>query len=91
MRDAVSAEEKLTVTLRYLATGNSYQELKFSTAISPQLLSTIVPETRAAVCEELAGKYTKVISSFITSLSQYIIERYTIYFHGNTIHFSNSK
>jgi hypothetical protein len=35
MRNAVSAEERLSVTLRYLATGNSYQDLKFSIAISP--------------------------------------------------------
>jgi hypothetical protein len=91
MRDAVSSEERLSVTLRYLATGNSYQDLKFSTAISPQLLSRIVPEICAVIYEELAGKYMKVINSFITSLSQYIIKRYTIHFHGNTIYFSNSK
>jgi hypothetical protein len=29
MSDAVSAEEILSVTLRYLATRNSYQDLKF--------------------------------------------------------------
>jgi hypothetical protein len=45
MRDAVSAEGILSVTLRYLATGNSYQDLKFSTAIAPQLLSRIVHDT----------------------------------------------
>jgi hypothetical protein len=33
MREAVSAEERLSVTLRYLATGNSYEDLKFSAAI----------------------------------------------------------
>jgi hypothetical protein len=35
MWDAVSAEERLSVTFRYLATGDTYQDLEFFTAISP--------------------------------------------------------
>ena len=38
MREAVSAEERLSVTLRYLATGNNYEDYKFSAALPPQLL-----------------------------------------------------
>ncbi|KAJ8937241.1 hypothetical protein NQ314_011996 [Rhamnusium bicolor] len=34
MRKAISAEEKLVATLRYLATGCSYEDLKFRTGIS---------------------------------------------------------
>jgi hypothetical protein len=59
MRD-VSAEERLAVTLRYLATGNSYEDLKCSTAVSPQLLGRIIPEACLALYEELAGEYMKV-------------------------------
>lgn len=32
MRKAVSAEERLIATIRYLAVGNSYEDLKFTTA-----------------------------------------------------------
>ncbi|KAE9523848.1 hypothetical protein AGLY_015736, partial [Aphis glycines] len=53
MRDAVSAEERLVATLRYLATGRDYADLKFSTAISPQLLSKIIPETCNAIFKVL--------------------------------------
>ncbi|KAJ8969908.1 hypothetical protein NQ314_001525 [Rhamnusium bicolor] len=45
MRSAISAHERLTETLRFLATGRSYEDLKFSTRISPQALSYIIPET----------------------------------------------
>jgi len=53
MREAVSAEERLVATLRYLATGRDYADLKFSTAISPQLLSKIIPETCNAIFKVL--------------------------------------
>jgi hypothetical protein len=35
MRKSKSPHERLTVTLRFLATGRSYEDMKFSTAISP--------------------------------------------------------
>ena len=43
MVDAVSAEQRLSTTLKFLATGKSYEDLKFNTTISPQLLSKIIP------------------------------------------------
>ncbi|XP_031328647.1 putative nuclease HARBI1 [Photinus pyralis] len=49
MRSSVSATQRLIVTLRYLATGRSYEDLKFSAVISPQLLSSIIPETCWAI------------------------------------------
>jgi hypothetical protein len=49
MRNSLSAEERLTATLRYLATGNSYEDLKFSTGISPRLLGKIIPECCLAI------------------------------------------
>ena len=60
MRDAVSAEERLSATLKFLATGKSYEDLKFSTAISSQLLGKIIPEVCTAIYEELKGEYLKV-------------------------------
>ena len=35
MREAITAEQRLVATLRYLATGRSLQDLKFTTGISP--------------------------------------------------------
>jgi hypothetical protein len=49
MRNSISAEERLTATPRYLATGNSYEDLKFSTRISPQSLRKIIPECCLAI------------------------------------------
>ncbi|KAJ8892986.1 hypothetical protein PR048_005567 [Dryococelus australis] len=48
LRESMSAEEWLIVTLRYLTTGRSYKDMKFSAAISPQLLSSVIPETCAS-------------------------------------------
>jgi len=49
MREAIPASQRLSVTLRYLATGNTFEDLKFISAISPQSIGKIVIET----CEAL--------------------------------------
>jgi len=38
MRKAITPHERLTATLRFLATGRSQGDLKFSTIMSPQAL-----------------------------------------------------
>lgn len=43
MRMTIPAEERLIATLRFLATGRSYEDLKFSTCISTLSLSHIIP------------------------------------------------
>nr|XP_036216170.1 protein ANTAGONIST OF LIKE HETEROCHROMATIN PROTEIN 1-like [Bactrocera oleae] len=45
MRDAISPDERLSVTLRYLATGESYESLKFQSYISTASLSNIIIKT----------------------------------------------
>ena len=60
MRDAITPHERLSVTLRFLATGRSYEDLKFSTAISAPSLSNIIPETCEAICNVLMEEYLKV-------------------------------
>jgi hypothetical protein len=60
MRKAISPHERLCVTLRFLATGRSYVHLRFSAAISPQVLSLITPETCKAIYEELKEEYLRV-------------------------------
>jgi len=60
MRRATTTHERLRVTLRFLATGRSYEDLKFSAAISPQALGVITPETCATIYEVLKKDYLKV-------------------------------
>lgn len=65
LRESIPAEERLVATLRFLATGRSYECLKFSAAISPQALGKIIPETCRALYQVLQVEYMKVrISSF---------------------------
>lgn len=49
MRDSISPEMRLTITLRYFATGNTFDYLKFLTATSPQAIGKIVIETSEAL------------------------------------------
>lgn len=51
MLESISAEERLVATLRFLATGRSYEDLKFSCVISAQALGKIIPETCWAIYE----------------------------------------
>ncbi|KAJ8873958.1 hypothetical protein PR048_024798 [Dryococelus australis] len=48
-RDAIPVKERLAVTLRFLASGGSYQSLSYLFRISKQSVSNIVPD----VCEAL--------------------------------------
>ncbi|XP_077148278.1 uncharacterized protein LOC143808983 [Ranitomeya variabilis] len=53
LRAAISVEERLAVTLRFLATGGSLQDLHYSSAISRPLLSVLIPETCEAIVHGL--------------------------------------
>lgn len=59
MRESISPQERLVATLRFLATGREYEDLKYSAVISPQLLSTMIPETCEAIITVLKD-YIKV-------------------------------
>ncbi|XP_046144675.1 protein ANTAGONIST OF LIKE HETEROCHROMATIN PROTEIN 1-like [Osmia bicornis bicornis] len=52
-RKAVTAKERLAITLRFLATGDSYTGLQNLFKVSKQLISTIVPEVCQALVEIL--------------------------------------
>lgn len=54
MRKAISAKERFLVTLRFLATGESYEDLQYLSRISPQSLSTIIIEVCQALIKVLA-------------------------------------
>jgi hypothetical protein len=49
MRQCLPVKERLAVTLRYLATGRNFEDLKFSAVMSPSSVSAAVNET----CEML--------------------------------------
>ncbi|KAJ8909933.1 hypothetical protein NQ315_005652 [Exocentrus adspersus] len=63
IRRYITAESRLTATLRYLATGRGYEDLKFSTVISAQALGYIIPETCRTIYEVLRKKYMRFPSS----------------------------
>ncbi|XP_050307554.1 uncharacterized protein LOC126744235 [Anthonomus grandis grandis] len=62
MRKAIGAEEKLVATLRFLATGRSYEDFKFSTGISAPTLSILIPQPCKAIYEALKEAHMKFTS-----------------------------
>lgn len=53
LRMAIPARIRLAITLRYLATGDSFESLHFLFKVSPQSISTIIPEVCAALNQVL--------------------------------------
>lgn len=53
MREPITADERLAVTLKFLSTGNSYASLSESFHISKSSIVHIVPEVCAALWNEL--------------------------------------
>ena len=60
MRESISPGACLEATLRFLAAGGSYTNLQYSTRISKQSLSQIIPETCEAIYTVLKKEYSKV-------------------------------
>ncbi|KAJ8888816.1 hypothetical protein PR048_008310 [Dryococelus australis] len=53
MRKAITPNERLMVTLRYLATGRTLEDLTFSCCIAPQTLGKTIPDTCEAIFKAL--------------------------------------
>ena len=62
MRASIPPSERFSITLRYLASGNSFQDLKFLTATSPQAIGMLVIETCKAIMECLKDQETIKVS-----------------------------
>lgn len=60
MRIAISARSRLEVTLRFLATGESFRSLMYATRIHETTISKIVPEVLTSIVNNLKQTYLKV-------------------------------
>ncbi|XP_031327719.1 protein ANTAGONIST OF LIKE HETEROCHROMATIN PROTEIN 1-like isoform X2 [Photinus pyralis] len=59
-RNAISAKDRLSVTLRYLATGESYKSLSFSFRMGQSTIAGIIPEVCIAIYNNLKNQYLKM-------------------------------
>lgn len=60
MRKSISAETRLLITLRFLATGDSYRSLMFFFRVPHNTISYIIPNTCKALYDALCGEYLQV-------------------------------
>jgi hypothetical protein len=65
MRNAIKLEASIAATLRFLATGRSFEDLKFVTIISLHALGKIIPETCKAIYEALKHDHLKVRKLYV--------------------------
>ncbi|XP_026476670.1 uncharacterized protein LOC113382635 [Ctenocephalides felis] len=63
MRQAISQRDRLCITIRYLATGNSFRDISYSTRVAPNTISQIVRETLEAIITVLQDNFIKFPSS----------------------------
>lgn len=60
MRECISPRDRVSVTLRFLATGEIYRSLEYSMRIPACTISRIIPETSYIIYEVLRKDYLKV-------------------------------
>ena len=58
-REPISAAERLALTLRYLASGNSQQSMSFAYRIGRTTVCNIIQETCSAIWQALKDKYLR--------------------------------
>lgn len=76
MRSAISAAERLTVTLHYLATGNSFRSLQLIFRIPQNTISTIIPPVLDAIWTVLKDEYVRVRLFIFVFSSTYACRQY---------------
>ncbi|XP_067122841.1 uncharacterized protein [Centruroides vittatus] len=59
-RDAISAHDRLCLTLRFLATGETFRSLSYTFRVGRTTVTKIVRETCFAIWKRLKGTYMKV-------------------------------
>jgi hypothetical protein len=67
---------RLAITLRYLATGDSYKSLEYGFRVANNTISAIVPETCQVLFDVLSDEFLKVIHSFKKII---IITQFTLF------------
>lgn len=72
MRKALTPLERLCVTLRYLATGDSYKSLMYLFRIPANTISLIIPEVCDAIYSVLKNEFLKVNAKCYFYLSVFI-------------------
>lgn len=65
MRECIPAKDKLIITLRYLATGESFTSLQYNYRVSLTAISNFIPIVCIAIFEELKADYLKVSIPYI--------------------------
>ncbi|KAB0791118.1 hypothetical protein PPYR_02918 [Photinus pyralis] len=60
MRQSISARDKLMTTLRFLATGESYRNLMYSTRIHESTISLFIPEVCKCIYSVLKDEYLRL-------------------------------
>lgn len=74
MRESISPGERLALTLRFLATGDSFMSLQYLFRIPQSTISKIIPEVCDAIYKVLLSDYFKVISSiFFNHFNNFIL------------------
>lgn len=63
MRESIHAHDKLCVTLRFLASGESYTQLRYAFRISVSAIAEFVPKVCEALYEVLKDEYMRVPST----------------------------
>lgn len=63
-REAISAQDKLVVILRFLATGKTYRSLMYTFRIHESTISIFMPQVFQAIYSALKDEYLKVLIFF---------------------------
>lgn len=72
MRQAINAKTKLEVTLRYLATGNSFKSLEFVFRVSKYTISKFIPDTCGAIYNVLT-KFIQISKIIYYAFKSYFL------------------
>jgi hypothetical protein len=72
MREAIPISTRLAVTLRFLATGDSYHTLMYIFRISVSSISTIIPKVCQTVIQSMKGYVEVSKKRFIGTMSTFI-------------------